>query len=286
MSRSTPTLRFGVVGNPIAHSRSPDIHALFAQQAGLVLSYKRILSPLDSFEQTCLTFFHDNHGKGLNVTVPFKEQAYQLASNHLSARAKHAAAVNTLWIGENGQIHGCNTDGIGLCLDLTRLGHAPENKRILLIGAGGAARGVVFPLLEQGCAKLHIINRTASRAHELLESLTAQAPELATRVSAGGLDQHAGQWDICINASSSSMQADAPELPLATFSTHSLAYDMYYAPEPTAFMRRCHAAQQQSDGLGMLVAQAAASFEIWNGYRPDITPVLQQVRAQLKPAAQ
>lgn len=280
MSRSYPPLRFGVVGNPIAHSRSPDIHAQFAQQAGIALSYERILAPLDEFAATCTNFFQQG-GKGLNITVPFKEQAYQLAARHLSARASHAGAVNTLWIDEQGEIHGCNTDGIGLCKDLIRLGHSPLGKKILLIGAGGAAKGVIFPLLEQGCEQLHIINRTASRAQALHTNLAEQAPSYAHRVSTGGLEHHTGDWDIVINASSSSMSDQAPELPLLRFTPHALAYDMYYATEPTAFMRSCSAAPQTSDGLGMLVAQAAASFEIWNGYQADIVPVLSQLRAQL-----
>lgn len=281
MSHSSTPLRFGVIGNPIAHSRSPAIHAQFAQQAGLSLSYERILAPLDDFTTCCMDFFQQQGGKGLNVTVPFKEQAYQLAAHNLSPRARHAAAVNTLWQDEHGAIHGCNTDGIGLCTDLIRLGHAPEGKKILLIGAGGAARGVLFPLLEQGCQQVHIINRTRSRAAALHTNLAEHAPEYSHRVSTGGLEDHAGDWDIVINASSSSMSAHAPDLPLVRFTTQALAYDMYYADRPTAFMLSCSAAPHRSDGLGMLVAQAAASFEIWNGYKPNIVPVLEHLRAQL-----
>lgn len=276
----SPTLHFGVVGNPIAHSRSPDIHLQFARQAGLDIRYERILAPLDHFPETCMQFF--SRGHGLNVTVPFKEQAYALAKSHLSDRARHAAAVNTLWQDKNGRIHGCNTDGIGLCTDLARLGHYPEGKRILLIGAGGAARGVISPLLEQGCSQLRIINRTAAKALALCQDLSPhiQAPE---RLSAGGLQEHRGTWDIVINASSSSMNDQAPDLSYALFSEQSLAYDLFYAPGATSFMLSCKAGgvTQISDGLGMLVAQAAASFEIWTGFSPDVAPVLRHLRRQL-----
>lgn len=277
MPDTTPAKRYGVIGHPIEHSRSPQIHTQFASQFDLALSYERILAPLDGFAATVDEFFRQ--GSGLNVTLPFKEQAYDLASPRLSRRAHMAGAVNTLWL-QDGQIHGCNTDGVGLCSDLLRVGHNPEGKRILLIGAGGASRGVVFPLLEAGCELLHIINRTSSKAYEIREQVVALDPDASRRLSAGGLDDHCGDWDIVINATSASLNQNLPELPDARYRSNSLAYDMFYASEPTAFMQAAEqaGATHSKDGLGMLVGQAAASFQIWHGVQPDVEPVLAALR--------
>ncbi len=279
MSDTTSAGRYGVIGNPIKHSRSPEIHEQFARQCGITLSYERILAPLEGFESTVRDFFLD--GKGLNVTLPFKEQAFELAGGQLSQRARMAGAVNTLWL-ENGELHGCNTDGVGLCSDLRRLGHDPAGMRILLIGAGGASRGVVFPLLEADCELLHIINRTGSKAHDLREHVVALEPDASRRLSAGDLDDHIGDWDIIINATSASLQQSLPELPDARYRKNSLAYDMFYAGEPTAFMLAAEqaGADQVMDGLGMLVGQAAASFALWHGVTPDVEPVLHALRSQ------
>lgn len=277
MPDTTPAKRYGVIGHPIEHSRSPQIHTQFASQFDLALSYERILAPLDGFAATVDEFFRQ--GSGLNVTLPFKEQAYDLAGPRLSRRAHMAGAVNTLWL-QDGQIHGCNTDGVGLCSDLLRVGHKPEGKRILLIGAGGASRGVVFPLLEAGCELLHIINRTSSKAYEIREQVVALDPDASRRLSAGGLDDHCGDWDIVINATSASLNQNLPELPDARYRSNSLAYDMFYASEPTAFMQAAEqaGATHSKDGLGMLVGQAAASFQIWHGVQPDVEPVLAALR--------
>lgn len=277
MSDTTSSKRYGVIGHPIEHSRSPQIHTQFASQFDLDLSYERILAPLDGFAATVQDFFKE--GSGLNVTLPFKEQAYDLVGSRLSRRARMAGAVNTLWM-EDGQLHGCNTDGVGLCSDLLRVGHNPEGKRILLIGAGGASRGVVFPLLEAGCELLHIINRTSAKAHEIREQVVALDPDASRRLSAGALDDHCGDWDIVINATSASLNQNLPELPDARYRSNSLAYDMFYANEPTAFMRAAEqaGATHSKDGLGMLVGQAAASFEIWHGVQPDVEPVLATLR--------
>ncbi len=277
MPDTTPAKRYGVIGHPIEHSRSPQIHTQFASQFDLALSYERILAPLDGFAATVDEFFRQ--GSGLNVTLPFKEQAYDLASPRLSRRAHMAGAVNTLWL-QDGQVHGCNTDGVGLCSDLLRVGHKPEGKRILLIGAGGASRGVVFPLLEAGCELLHIINRTSSKAYEIREQVVALDPDASRRLSAGGLDDHCGDWDIVINATSASLNQNLPELPDARYRSNSLAYDMFYASEPTAFMQAAEqaGATHSKDGLGMLVGQAAASFQIWHGVQPDVEPVLAALR--------
>ncbi|AYR20453.1 shikimate dehydrogenase [Alcaligenes faecalis] len=280
MPDTTPAKRYGVIGHPIEHSRSPQIHTQFASQFNLALSYERILAPLDGFTATVEEFF--KNGSGLNVTLPFKEQAYDLVGPRLSRRARMAGAVNTLWL-EDGQLHGCNTDGVGLCSDLLRIGHKPQGKRILLIGAGGASRGVVFPLLEAGCEMLHIINRTSAKAYDIREQVVALDPDASRRLSAGGLDDHCGDWDIVINATSASLNQNLPELPNARYRSNSLAYDMFYASEPTAFMRAAEqaGATQSIDGLGMLVGQAAASFQIWHGVKADVEPVLAKLRQEI-----
>lgn len=271
------TIRCAVVGNPIAHSRSPEIHHLFAAQFALPLSYGKMLADTNDFNDHVREFFAQG-GKGLNITVPFKEKAYALAEQ-LSPSAQAAGAVNTLWL-EDGKLHGCNTDGSGLVHDLCRLGFDPKGKRILLIGAGGAAKGVLLPLLKAAASHIHIVNRTAAKA----EALAAQHPSYKTALSAGGLDHISGTWDIVINATSSSLTQQNP-LPSAAqnslhFSAHSLAYDMVYGSTATAFMQDCQAqgASHSADGLGMLVAQAAQSFAIWHGLSPNIDPILQVLR--------
>ena len=275
--------RFAVIGNPVKHSRSPSIHQLFAQQSGIPLEYDRIEAPVDQFESTVRDFFRQG-GAGLNVTVPFKQQAWALASAHLSARARMAQAVNTLWI-SNDALHGCNTDGVGLVSDLERLGVAFRQARILIIGAGGAARGVMGPILETDCQHLRIVNRTATRAMELVHAYHLSYPDSPQQISAGGLADAAleGGWDIVINASSSSLGDTAPEVPAGLYAPGALAYDMMYGARPTPFMLQAKAdgADRTSDGLGMLVGQAAESFYIWHGIKPDIQPVLQAIRAEL-----
>lgn len=276
--------RYAVIGNPIEHSRSPFIHEQFGLQTGLALRYEKIKAPLDGFTPVVTDFFAQG-GCGLNVTVPFKEEAFALAQAHLSVRARLAGAVNTLWM-EQGKIHGCNTDGVGLLNDLLRLGYSPQGKNILLVGAGGAARGVVFPLLEAGCMQLHIVNRTEQRARQLQEHIVSRMPQLASRLSAGGLAQASGQWDIVINATSSSLGTTPPDLPHGLYRHGALAYDMMYGQQATSFMIQ---AQEQgagltADGLGMLVGQAAASFAIWHGVNPDIQAVLHDLRRQLHSA--
>ena len=280
MTLSTQPLRFAVMGNPIAHSKSPTIHQAFAAQTGIDLTYERIEAPLDGFAGTVSAFFAAG-GKGLNVTVPFKLEAWQLAA-HLNERATQAQAVNTLWI-KDGALHGGNTDGLGLVHDLKRLKVTLKGANILLVGAGGAARGVIGPLLDEQCASLHIVNRTREKGLELVEAWQSGANRVLT---AGGLADAArpGGWDLVINASSSSLGDAPPDLPRGLYAPGAWAYDMMYGAKPTPFMQQAQldGASGIADGLGMLVGQAAESFLIWHGVRPDIAPVLSSLRIQMQ----
>ncbi|OZI27451.1 shikimate dehydrogenase [Bordetella genomosp. 7] len=283
MTQDLSLPRYAVIGNPVEHSRSPQIHALFSAQTGKPLQYERLLAPLDGFAAT-VQAFREQGGLGLNVTVPFKEAARDLAGEHLSERARLAGAVNTLWL-RDGQWHGCNTDGVGLVSDLLRLGVVLEGARVLLVGAGGAARGVLQPLADAGCARIQIVNRNAQRAHDLAASWAAAGARPGTHVTAGALSEARtpGGWNVVVNATASSLQGAAPELPKQLYAPDALAYDMMYAPHPTPFMRQATAdgAARTADGLGMLVGQAAESFLIWHGVRPDPSPVLTTLRAAL-----
>lgn len=277
--------QFAVVGNPIEHSRSPAIHEEFGRQLGIALRYKTLLAPLEQFAATIQAFFAEG-GAGLNVTLPFKEEAYGLARAHLSERARLAGAVNTLWMRDR-QLHGCNTDGEGLLDDIQRLGISLEGKRILLVGAGGAAKGVLYPLLSARCALLRVVNRGAGRAHELRAHAARLLPHWSNRLSAGALNEAQGQWDVVINATSGSLSGQTPELPGVEYAPGALAYDMVYAAQATPFMQQAKAlgVRHVADGLGMLVSQAAVSFAIWHGRRPDVAPVLDMLRKQLEAPA-
>ena len=275
------TDRYAVIGNPVAHSRSPAIHARFARQTAQDLVYERLPAPLDGFVATA-EYFRAAGGKGLNVTVPFKVEAFAYCS-YRSARAAAAGAVNTLAFRDDG-VHGDNTDGIGLVHDIEqRLGFALAGKRVLMLGAGGAARGVLAPLLDSGVTRLTIANRTASRANEL--AALASDP----RADACGFDglraraTDAKGFDLVVNATSSGLDDAAPEVDEAVYEGVLLAYDMVYGARPTAFMRQAQACGcgQVSDGLGMLVAQAAESFFIWRGVRPQTVQVYRELREQL-----
>lgn len=263
------TDQYAVIGHPIAHSKSPLIHAEFAKQCGQDLHYDRILAPLDGFESAVLAFFAQG-GKGLNVTLPFKQQAWKLAAS-LSLRAADAEAVNTLSLSGDG-LAGDNTDGAGLVRDISAR-CAIGRKRVLLMGAGGAARGVIRPLLEAGASGIVIANRTMDKAEALAERFGIDAlgyPDLADQA-----------FDIVINATSSSLSEEVPPLPAGVFAPGALAYDMMYGKEPTAFLRFAaeHGAGMVCDGLGMLVEQAAESFFIWRGIRPDTAPVIAKLRS-------
>ena len=259
------TDRYAVFGHPIAHSKSPQIHTAFARQTGQDMTYEAILAPLDGFAESVAAFIAAG-GRGANVTVPFKEEAFRLASR-LTPRAQRAGAVNTLSFDADG-ILGDNTDGAGLVADLTRnLNCTIVGKRVLLLGAGGAARGVIEPLLDQQPAALVIANRTVSRAEELAELF-------GHGVRACGFDAADIPVDLVINATAASLAGDLPPLSPQVFTADTLAYDMMYGRDtPFLDFARTHGART-ADGLGMLVEQAAEAFCLWRGVRPDTAPVI------------
>lgn len=256
--------KFAVVGNPIAHSRSPEIHQAFAKQTGIELTYERILAPLDGFESTIKDFFTQD-GKGLNITVPFKEEAFALC-NVLTERAKAARAVNTLWV-QDDQLHGDNTDGAGLVNAITSLKWALNHSRILILGAGGATRGVILPLSNAGATEIIIANRTLNRAQSLVADLSIFIKNTDLQVI--DLDQLAGHFDLIINATSASLSGDDITLPAAL--TFDYAYEMAYG-KPSSFIEQANErGVPTADGLGMLIGQAAEAFFVWNGIKPDLT---------------
>lgn len=268
--------RYAVIGNPIEHSKSPQVHALFAQQTGQAMHYERLLAPIDSFAESVHEFIAQG-GRGANVTVPFKLEAFALAQE-LTPRAQAAGAVNTLSFSADG-IKGDNTDGIGLVRDITLNAGVPlRNRSVLLLGAGGAARGVILPLMEENIAGLVIANRTQPRAMELAQ----QFSHSGVPVSSAAFEQLDQCFDVIINATSASLDSALPPLPDGVFGPETLAYDMMYGAQPTIFMQ--HAARHGAavrDGLGMLIEQAAESFFIWRGVRPETAPVYQWLRGQL-----
>ena len=270
--------KYCVFGNPIAHSKSPEIHAAYAAQTGQQLAYEKRLAPVDGFAGAVHAFMAEG-GKGANVTVPFKLEAHKQA-NALTVRAQAAGAVNTLIFSEEGII-GDNTDGTGLVTDIVYNAQTPiAGKRVLLLGAGGAARGVVLPILEHRPAALVIANRTVATAEALVQQFSALAGEGV--LSACGFAEIEGGFDIVINATSASLSADLPPVPPSAFNPGALALDMMYGKEPTVFMQfaASHGAQTR-DGLGMLVEQAAEAFQAWRGVRPQTAAVLAQLRAKL-----
>lgn len=263
------TDRYAVFGHPIAHSKSPQIHTAFARQTGQDMTYEAILAPLDGFAESVAAFIAAG-GRGANVTVPFKEEAFRLASR-LSPRAQRAGAVNTLNFDADG-ILGDNTDGAGLVADLTRnLNCTIVGKCVLLLGAGGAARGVIEPLLDQQPAALVIANRTVSRAEELAELF-------GRGVRACGFDAANTPFDLVINATAASLAGDLPPLSPRVFTPDTMAYDMMYGRD-TPFLDFAHThGARTADGLGMLVEQAAEAFHLWRGVRPDTAPVIAALR--------
>lgn len=269
------TDRYAVFGHPVSHSKSPEIHAQFAHQSGQNMTYEAILAPLDGLTES-LAKFQAAGGQGANITVPFKEQAFALC-DRLTPRAELAGATNTLMF-KDGAIYGDNTDGAGLVRDLlSNYEFALTNKRILLLGAGGAARGVIGPLLDQAPANLTVANRTASRAHALVAHFHQHG---LSNVTGCGIDAIAAPFDLIINATAASLSGECPPVSSVIFQPTSLAYDMMYGPSLTPFLAW---AQQQgattADGLGMLVEQAAEAFYFWRGVRPLTAPVMAHLRA-------
>lgn len=267
---------YAVFGNPIAHSKSPFIHQQFAQQLNIEHPYGRVLAPINDFINTLNAFFSAG-GKGANVTVPFKEEAFARA-DELTERAALAGAVNTLMRLEDGRLLGDNTDGVGLLSDLERLSFIRPGLRILLIGAGGASRGVLLPLLSLDCA-VTITNRTVSRAEELAK-LFAHTGSIQA-LSMDELEGH--EFDLIINATSSGISGDIPANPSSLIHPGIYCYDMFYQKGKTPFLAWCEqrGSKRNADGLGMLVAQAAHAFLLWHGVLPDVEPVIKQLQEEL-----
>ncbi len=267
--------RYAVMGHPVAHSKSPMIHQAFAAQLGRALSYETIDVPPGDFV-CAVRQFRAAGGAGLNVTVPYKQEAYALAEQ-VSPRAEQAGAVNTLaWA--DGPLVGDNTDGLGLLRDLTHnLGLTLAGKRVLVLGAGGAARGILGPLLEAGPAALQLANRTAQRARDLAALFRPLGP-----VAGGGWDSAGaeGAWDLILNATAASLEGVLPPVPAQVVTDGTVCYDLAYADGPTVFLQWAQraGAARAVDGLGMLVEQAAAAFVLWHGVRPDTAAVIEALR--------
>ena len=257
--------RYALIGNPVAHSKSPRIHAEFARATGQDLEYVLLESPLEGFRST-VERFRASGGRGLNVTLPFKQEAFRYSST-VSERARLAQAVNTLVL-ETG--FGDNTDGIGLVRDLTNNLNF-QFRSVLLLGAGGAAQGAIGPLLEAGASRVVIANRTLSRAQALAQRFSG--------VTATAYDALKGEgFDLVINATSAGLADEAPPLPPGLLKTGVLAYDMVYGRETPFLSAARKAGARIADGLGMLVEQAAESFYLWRGVRPQTRPVLARLR--------
>ena len=270
-----PMDRYVVIGNPVSHSFSPAIHARFAAQTGDALEYGTLLVPLADFAREAARFF-ESGGAGANVTLPFKVDAFRFAERS-SERARLAGAANFLARRGNA-IEADNTDGAGLVGDLVRnLGVTLRGRSILLIGAGGAARGVVAPLLAEQPARLTIANRTAKRARELARMFASYGPVDA--VALQSIPET--RYDLVVNATSTSTHGETLELPGYVLGDHALAYDMAYGPSARAFIAQARARGARAcDGLGMLVEQAAESFRLWRGRTPETGPVLAELRAR------
>jgi len=272
------TDRYAVFGNPINHSKSPEIHKAFAQNTNQDLTYEAICVPTDQFEHYVTDFLSGN-GRGLNITIPFKQEAWAL-SQELSPRAALAGAVNTLYRNADGALCGDNTDGIGMVRDIIRNhGGQIAGKKVLILGAGGAVRGVLQPVLEEKPSRLVIANRTEAKAHELASLVSDFG-----NVSGCGYDTLAEEcFDLVINGTAASLQGEVPPIPEQALAEGVWCYDMMYAAQPTAFCLWAaeQGAEKVMDGLGMLVEQAAASFQIWRGVEPDSKKVINKIRQAL-----
>ncbi len=269
--------QYAVIGNPINHSKSPLIHRSFAYQTGQTLAYKTILVSTDIgvFTKAVQTF-QQSGGKGLNVTIPFKQQAWEIAQQRTS-RAEQAGALNTLWFDEHGTIYGDNTDGVGLVRDLTvNYRFALRDKKILIMGAGGAVRGILEPILAENPANCSIVNRTVSKVQALAD--------LFPRINVISYDALQGEYDLIINGTSASLQSQLPPLPdKGLILNKTWCYDMMYGVNDTLFIQwaKQHGVAKAIDGLGMLVEQAAESFYLWRHVRPETAGVIQKLRMTL-----
>lgn len=273
--------RYAVIGNPIKHSKSPQIHALFAEQTAQALVYERIEGSIEGFEDDVRAFFSNSSNKGLNVTVPFKERAFRMC-DELSPRAAIAEAVNTLFM-RGDKLVGDNTDGSGLVSDIqNNYGVSLKEKRVLLIGAGGASKGVLLPILEAQPAQLVLTNRTFSKA-EALVGRYKQRPEIqacASELLALDFESLDTAFDVVINGTSASLSGELPKISAEIFSDATHVYDMMYGNEETVFNRwaRENGAGHTMDGLGMLVEQAAEAFRVWRNIRPDTSACIAALR--------
>lgn len=268
--------KFAVFGNPIAQSLSPTIHQMFAEQVGEKISYEKILAPVDGFVDAANAFLAQEGAVGCNVTMPFKLDAFNMAKVDDQA-AKDAQAVNTLMNGDSGEVWGYNTDGVGLVNDLLNSGVEIKGKRVLLIGAGGAARGVISPLLKAGAASLTITNRTKAKAEEVASAASNAKVQVAALEDIADVAPH-----IIINSTAASLSNELPcRLNDGVLQNCEVVYDMVYKNSPTRFMRDAAelGVKTQIDGLGMLVEQAAEAFYIWTQKRPDTSDIVKRVRA-------
>jgi shikimate dehydrogenase len=283
MTRPPPD-RYAVLGNPVAHSRSPAIHAMFAQATGEPVAYERVLCPLDGFEASVQAFAAEG-GKGCNITVPFKFDAFRLAPR-ASERARRAQAANVLRFDAEGW-YADNTDGIGLVRDIeSNAGVALAGRRVLLVGAGGAASGVLGPLIEARPAEVVLVNRTPEKAQALVAAHADLAAQHGVRLQAGGLADAGLGFDVVLNSSASSLQGAGVPVPASVLQPGALAVDLMYGPAAEGFIAwaQAHGATGR-DGLGMLVEQAAEAFFVWRGVRPATAPVLAALREQLAAGA-
>jgi shikimate dehydrogenase len=268
---------YAVFGNPINHSKSPVIHRQFAEQTGQDMHYNKQLVNEGEFELAAQEFFAQG-GKGLNITVPFKLNAFAFAQKR-TARAERAGAVNTLAKLSDGSILGDNTDGIGMIHDMHNLGWELEGKRVLILGAGGAVRGILQPLLEEKPGQVVIANRTPEKAEELAKNFL----DLGDIRAKSFAQLQGDHFDLVINGTSASMQGELPPLPDDLLAANACCYDMMYGAEPTIFLTwaKQHGAAQIADGLGMLIGQAAEAFYLWRQIRPEVIPVITALRRQL-----
>lgn len=268
--------RYLVFGHPVRHSKSPFIHTLFARQTQQELEYGLAEPAVDEFASALNHFFAEG-GKGCNVTVPFKEQAFGLVER-LSSRAKRAGAVNTIKLTDDGVLLGDNTDGAGLVADLKAHGVNLAGSRILLLGAGGAARGALAPLLAEAPGEIVVVNRTHAKA----EQLAVEFRDLGS-ITAQSYEQLVGPFDLIINSTSASLQGELPPLAPTLIHPDIAIYDMMYGATDTAFIgwAKQHGARHTMDGLGMLVEQAAEAFTVWRGIRPGTKQVLRELQRNL-----